>query len=74
MNTWEKDGKICDLDVSINIYLNPERSLFSRIWIAIKYIFGHQVFSFDEILLDGEKTETIIDFLKETELLRKSLD
>jgi hypothetical protein len=74
MNTWEKDGKICDLDVSINIYLNPEASFFSRIWIAIKYIFGHQVFSFDEILLDGEKTETIIDFLKETELLRKSLD
>jgi hypothetical protein len=74
MNTWEKDGKICDLDVSIGIYLNPERSFFSRIWIAIKYIFGHQVFSYDEILLDGEKTETIIDFLKETELLRKSLD
>jgi len=74
MNTWEKDGKICDLDVSINIYLNPEASFFRRIWIAIKYIFGHQVFSFDEILLDGEKTETIIDFLKETELLRKSLD
>jgi hypothetical protein len=74
MNKWEKDGKIFDLDVSIGIYLNPEKSFFSRIWIAIKYIFGHQVFSYDEILLDGEKSKTIINFLQESELLRESLD
>ena len=62
---WIKDGKVLDQDLSISVHLSPESSIFKRIWIAIKYIFGHEAKfgSFEEILLDEAKAQQIIDFM-----------
>ena len=62
---WIKDGEVIDQDLSISVHLSPENSIFKRIWIAIKYIFGHEskFGAFEEVLVDKTKAQQIIDFL-----------
>ena len=63
---WGKDKDLEDVDLAVSVHMSPEPSFFKRIWIAIKYIFGHQsqFGEFSEILLDDKKTEEIIEFLE----------
>jgi hypothetical protein len=62
---WQKNNISSDIDLSVSVHISPEQSIFKRIWIAIKYIFGHQseFGEFAEILLDESKTKEIKEFL-----------
>ena len=63
---WKKDQVLQDVDLVVSVHITLEASFFRRIWIAIKYIFGHysQFGEFDEILLDDNKTEEMIEFFE----------
>jgi hypothetical protein len=50
----------------MTIHLKSENNIFKRIYKAILYVFGHKskYGNFDEVILDKEKCEEIINFLK----------
>lgn len=55
--------------VYVEFHLNKGVRWWKRIWIAIKYIFGHQsrFGAFDEVILqkkDAERLQEVVDFLK----------
>lgn len=64
---WEKDGQVVDMDIGVSIHLSQHRGLFSRIWIAIKYVLGYrsQYGDFDEILLEDKDIDDIMTFCQE---------
>lgn len=55
-----------DFGVYIAILLNPEKSIFKRIWIAIKYIFGHKSIygAFDYVIINDEDIDRLCEILK----------
>lgn len=58
-----------DKEVYVSIHLNPEYNIWKRMWIAIKYIFGHRSCygHFDEFIFkksDAERLQKVVNYLK----------
>ena len=58
-----------DHDVYVSVHLTPEYSIWKRIWMAIKYIFGYKCCygHFDEFIFnpkDADKLQKVVNFLK----------
>lgn len=55
-----------DDEIYIEVLLNPERNFFKRIWIAIKYIFGHKSIYgyFDEIIVKPKDIDRLCKILR----------
>lgn len=58
-----------DREVYVSVHLTPEYSIWKRIWMAIKYIFGYKCRygHFDEFIFkksDADKLQKVVNFLK----------
>lgn len=58
-----------DKEVYVSVHLNPEYNIWKRVWIAIKYIFGHRsrYGHFDEFIFkksDAERLQKVVNYLK----------
>lgn len=58
-----------DREVYVSVHLTPEYSIWRRIWMAIKYIFGYRSCyeHFDEFIFkhsDADKLQKVVNFLK----------
>ncbi len=57
-------------DIYVSVHLSPERNIFKRIWVAIKYIFGHRsrYGHFDEFVFnpsDANRLQAVVNRLKQ---------
>lgn len=64
-------GQTCPT-VYIHPHLITYNSFWKRVWVAIKYIFGHRTKygQWDEFMLrssDADKLQDVVDYLKKTE-------
>lgn len=58
-----------DREIYMSVHLIPESNIFKRIWVAVKYIFGHRSMygHFDEFIIkqeDAHKLEKLLRYLK----------
>lgn len=58
-----------DKEVYCSVHLKPKRTLFERIWKAVKYIFGHRSIygDFDEFIFkpeDADRLQQVVNYLK----------
>lgn len=56
-------------EMYLEVFLNPHRNFFVRIWYAIKYIFGYRskYGHFDEVVLGKNQVSKLMDFLTKFE-------
>jgi len=62
----DNEDLVDDRYVYLSIHLTKSRTIYERLWISLKYIFGHQCRygAFDEILLSPKETIRLSKVLK----------
>lgn len=75
MIEWKREGKVVEIDTSVYINLNPNISIWQRIWYAVKYIFAHRNSSdgFEEIIIGDENLERVINFLTKVKTIKQNI-
>ena len=71
----DPNGKPVDLAISVEMILNPQRTLANRIIAAIKYVFCYKNDShhFEDIVLDDANIEKLASFLQDCQNKKKQI-
>lgn len=72
----DSEGNPVDFDISIEMILNPQRTLAKRIIAAVKYIFccKNDSYHFEDIVLDDENIKRLSNFLQDCQNKKKRID
>lgn len=51
--------------ISVETHLTTYRNIFKRVWVAVKYVFGHRskYGEWDDVLIDPTEAERIRDYI-----------